>query len=175
MVSGHNYQSRLPTIRSAQWPATRAGRHISSRFPDSPIAVFAPSGQFQRYMGTGLEIGRAEGISVDADGCIWLADSVNHVCHKLGPSGELLLTLGSFEEPSDTGVDTNYDFGVSRFSTVRRRGGPLNGPTNLAIAPTGCLYVADGHWNCAVHKFREDGTLLESCDRRVTERVNSSS
>lgn len=136
--------------------------YIATRFTDHPVAVFNKDGEFQRYVGSGLEVGQVHGISVDGEGCIWLADSRNHVCRKLSPSGQLLMTLGSFEQPSNSGVDMNFDFGKSRYLTVKRRAGPFNGPTKLVTAPNGHLYAADGHWNSAVHRFAADGTLLGS-------------
>jgi len=41
-------------------------------------------------------------------------------------------------------------------------------PTNLAIAPTGEIFVADGYGNHRVHKFSSDGQLLLSWGRQGT-------
>ena len=43
--------------------------------------------------------------------------------------------------------------------TVERAAGPFNGCTNVAIAPNGDLYMADGYGNARVHCFSPDGTL----------------
>src|SRR5207248_6491697 len=46
--------------------------------------------------------------------------------------------------------------------TVRRAGPPFHYPTNLAVGPSGDLYVTDGYGNARVHRFAPDGRLLQS-------------
>ena len=58
-------------------------------------------------------------------------------------------------QPSDTGY-------VPRRSPVTRAAGPFNTVTNVAVAPDGELYVADGYGNARVHRFSADGRLLGS-------------
>jgi DNA-binding beta-propeller fold protein YncE len=57
--------------------------------------------------------------------------------------GELLSTLGSKGRPGEGGA-------------------PFNRPTNVAIAPSGEMYVSDGYGNSRVHKFSRGGELLLS-------------
>src|SRR5947209_2532895 len=66
------------------------------------------------------------------------------------------LTLGTSGRAADTGA-VGHDF-----RTIRRIGPPFNLPTNLALAPGGELYVADGYGNARIHKFSADGRLLFS-------------
>ena len=70
--------------------------------------------------------------------------------------GELLLTLGTRGRPSDTGYDG------AAYATIARAGPPFNRPTNLAVAPSGDLYVTDGYGNARVHRFAADGRLVRS-------------
>jgi sugar lactone lactonase YvrE len=51
---------------------------------------------------------------------------------------------------------------VHNVETVTTPAGPFNGCTNLTVAPTGDLYVADGYGNCRVHRFTADGELIAS-------------
>ena len=39
---------------------------------------------------------------------------------------------------------------------------PFNHPTDVAIAPGGDIYVSDGYASHRVHRFRSDGTLVQS-------------
>jgi DNA-binding beta-propeller fold protein YncE len=48
------------------------------------------------------------------------------------------------------------------FRTILRAGPPFHFPTNVAVAPDGGLYVADGYGNARVHRFSADGQLLLS-------------
>ena len=57
---------------------------------------------------------------------------------------------------SDTGA-TSMDF-----RTIRQAGPPFHYPTNLALAPDGSLYIADGYGNARVHRFSPDGRHLAS-------------
>ena len=62
-----------------------------------------------------------------------------HEVLKLSPDGRIVLTLG-------------------------QRGGPLrapfNHPADIAIAPNGDIYVADGYGNSSVHRFSAEGKHL---------------
>src|SRR5262249_26814979 len=48
------------------------------------------------------------------------------------------------------------------FRTIKRAAPPFHYPTNLALSPSGELYVSDGYGNACVHKFSPDGRLLFS-------------
>jgi DNA-binding beta-propeller fold protein YncE len=48
------------------------------------------------------------------------------------------------------------------FRTIVRSGPPFHYPTNVAMGPTGDLYVADGYGNARIHRFSADGRLLHS-------------
>ncbi len=65
------------------------------------------------------------------------------------------MTLG---EPGKA-ADTGYKIGVS---PVLRAAGPFHRVTNVAVLPSGDMYIADGYGNARVHKFSKEGKLLFS-------------
>jgi sugar lactone lactonase YvrE len=100
---------------------------------------------------------RTHGITIAPDDSVWCTDDAGHSVRKFTPDGRLLLALGdSAGKPSDTGYDG------SNLTTVARAGPPFNRPTNLAVAPSGDLYVSDGYGNARVHRFSPSGKLLAS-------------
>ena len=144
-----------------------------------PILEFAPDGTFVRAWGDGLfshgkvagvpPENRAPGASgysavygaagcqhcgahairVDPDGNVWVVDAPGHVIHKLSPSGELLMQLGTPGVSGD-GPDT------------------FNLPTDIAFAPDGDLYVSDGYGNARIVRFTSDGTYKAEWGSRGT-------
>lgn len=122
---------------------------------EHPVAVFSPEGDLLSRWGQGL-FARPHGVTIGADGSVYYVDDTDHTVKKYSHDGRLLMTLGKSGQQSDTGA-TTVDY-----RTIRRAGPPFNFPTNLAIASTGDLYVADGYGNSRVHKFSADGRLLFS-------------
>ena len=59
-------------------------------------------------------------------------------------------------QPSNTGA-TSIDF-----RSIKQAGPPFHFPTNLALSPTGDLYVSDGYGNARIHRFSPEGKLLHS-------------
>jgi sugar lactone lactonase YvrE len=120
-----------------------------------PIIVFDRRGQFLASWGEGL-FGRPHGITIGPDDAIYLTDDYAHIVLKSTTDGEVLMTLGTKDCPSDTGYDgTNY-------RTIKRPGGPFNKPTKVALSPSGELYITDGYGNCQVHKYDSEGQYLSS-------------
>ncbi|HEY2894692.1 MAG TPA: peptidyl-alpha-hydroxyglycine alpha-amidating lyase family protein [Pirellulales bacterium] len=120
-----------------------------------PIVIFDRDGNFLRSWGEGL-FARPHGITIDSAGCIYCTDDSGHCVRKFSPAGELLLTLGTPGVSSETGART------VDYRTIQRAAGPFNFPTNVAIAPTGELYVTDGYGNARVHRFSPEGHLIAS-------------
>ncbi len=120
-----------------------------------PVQVFDRDGAFLGSWGEDL-FARPHGLTVGPDDVVYCTDDAGHTVRKFTPEGQLLLTLGVAGTPSDTGAVGND------YRTVRRAGPPFNYPTNLAIAPSGDLYVTDGYGNARVHRFTSDGRLLLS-------------
>ncbi|GIS62421.1 MAG: hypothetical protein CM1200mP2_46460 [Planctomycetaceae bacterium] len=74
---------------------------------------------------------------------IFLTDGWGTASTSSIPGGKFQWTLGTPGVPRPPGV-------------------PFNRPTDLAIAPDGCLFVSDGYVNHKVHKFSPDGELIKS-------------
>ena len=122
---------------------------------EQPVRVFAPDGRFLHGWGAGV-FTAPHGIHIGPDDAVYCTDYCDHTVRKFTTDGELLMTLGVPGRFSDTGA-TSVDY-----RQIRRAAGPFNFPTNLAIAPEGELYVADGYGNARVHVFSPAGELLHS-------------
>jgi DNA-binding beta-propeller fold protein YncE len=119
------------------------------------VAVFTPEGKPLFAWGTGL-FTRPHGIWIGPNDALYLTDDLDHTVHKFTPEGERLWTLGTSGKPSDTGA-TSTDF-----RTIQRAGPPFHYPTNLALAPSGEMYISDGYGNARIHKYSAEGKLLFS-------------
>ncbi len=123
---------------------------------EHPLIVYGAGGDLVRSWGDGEFTPQAHGITAAPDGSLYCTDRDHHTVRQFTPEGRLLLTLGTPNTPSDTGADH------AAYRTVKHPGGPFNCPTNLAVAPSGDLYVSDGYSNCCVHRFSADGKLKQS-------------
>jgi hypothetical protein len=119
-----------------------------------PVIVFDKEGKFLNAWGEGLFKG-PHGIFIDRQDHLWLADDKDHTVHKFTTDGKRLMTLGE----SGRAADTGYRIGAS---PVLRAAGPFHRVTNVAVLPSGEMYIADGYGNARVHKFSADGALLFS-------------
>jgi len=126
---------------------TRSGSH--------PVMIFERDGRLADYWGGGQFV-RPHGIYIGPDDSVYLTDDQDHTVRKYTADGDLLLTLGTSGQPSDSGV-MNADY-----RTIQRAAAPFNLPTNVALAPDGSLYVSDGYGNCCIHRFAPGGSLLHS-------------
>jgi DNA-binding beta-propeller fold protein YncE len=122
---------------------------------EHPVIVFEPDGTFVRSWGEGVFV-RPHGITIGSGDEVWCTDDQDHTVRKFSADGKLLLTLGKSGQRTETGIE-----GMD-YRTIKTAGPPFNLPTNLAIAPSGELYVTDGYGNARVHKFSADGKLLFS-------------
>src|SRR5205823_6614231 len=68
---------------------------------------------------------------------------------KFTTDGKLLMAIGTRRETASDGS-------------------PFNHPTDVAVAPTGEIYVSDGYGAARVHKFAADGKHLLSWGTRGT-------
>lgn len=121
---------------------------------DHPVSVFSPDGAFLYSWGEG-DFTRAHGITI-VDDLVWCVDDLGHTVTKYTLDGKLLLTLGIRGQPSDTGA-TSIDY-----RTITHAGPPFHYPTDLAVHPSGDLYISDGYGNARVHRFSPAGELLHS-------------
>ena len=122
---------------------------------EHPVTIFDREGRFLGSWGAGL-FARPHGITIAPDDSVFCTDDFGHSVRKFTPDGQLLMTLGTHGVPSDTGA-TSIDY-----RTIRYVGPPFHFPTNVAIAPAGDLFIADGYGNARIHRFSADGRLLHS-------------
>lgn len=114
---------------------------------EPPILRFDLSGALVQSWGTGLFVW-PHGFHVDPEGNLWATDGRSedgkgHQVFKFNPSGQLLMKLGTAGVVG-TGPNT------------------FNGPTDVAVAKNGNIFVTDGHVNNRVVKFAKDGTFLDT-------------
>jgi DNA-binding beta-propeller fold protein YncE len=107
-----------------------------------PIQVYTPAGKLVRAWGDDT-IGSAHHIKIDKSGDVWVADIGLHIVRKFSPGGEVLLTLGT---PGKRGDDNTH----------------LHAPTDMAIGPTGEVFVADGYGNNRVVHFDAQGKFVKA-------------
>jgi hypothetical protein len=130
------------------WVFDRCGGGSCSNSPLNPIQKFDPSGKFVTSFGANL-FNQPHGLGIDRDGNVYASDQVTNngrgaVVIKFSPTGQILMILGHM------GMSGNgHDY--------------LNGPTDVAIAANGDIFVADGHGgttNDRIMKFSKDGRFL---------------
>jgi DNA-binding beta-propeller fold protein YncE len=80
-------------------------------------------------------------IRVGPEGNIWTANITEHVIRKYDTKGKLLLTLG---EPGVAGTDKGH----------------FDKPTDMAILPSGDIFVSDGYGNRRVVHFDANGKYV---------------
>jgi DNA-binding beta-propeller fold protein YncE len=100
-------------------------------------------------------------MGVGPDGAIYCTDDGNHTVRKFTRNGDLLLTLGTENEPSETGARPGLDI-FERISSITETSGPFNRPTGVTVLESGEIFVADGYGNARIHAFSPDGDLLDS-------------
>ena len=121
------------------WPVT-------GPMPDTPIAATTileldpQTGQLLHSWGDSLFI-MPHGLTIDRQNNVWVTDVGLHQVFKFSHEGKLLLSLG---EAKKAGKDAGH----------------FNKPTDVAIAPDGSFYVADGYGNSRIVKFSAEGKYL---------------
>ncbi len=128
-------------------------RILVLRRAEPPILEFDRAGKLLKQWGEGLFVW-PHGIRVDRDGNVWVADGRaengrGQQVFKFDRSGKLLMTLGT------KGVDGETP------ST-------FNGVCDVAIAANGDIFVADGHRNARIVKFKKDGTFVKAWGKKGT-------
>lgn len=109
--------------------------------PD-PIQVYTTEGQFIRTWGKDQFIDPHQ-LRIDHEGNVWVADFGQHIVQKYTPQGELLLTLGTRGE---SGADETHFYR----------------PTDMAVAPSGDIFVTDGYGNRRVVHFDKNGNFIKA-------------
>jgi DNA-binding beta-propeller fold protein YncE len=122
---------------------------------DQPrLIVYRADGSFLRSWGEDLFTDRTHGVTIGPDDHVYCVDEGSNCVYKFTPTGELRLTIGT----KGVAAATGYDGTLASITG----GPPFNRPTNVAVAPSGDLYVSDGYGNCKVHRFAAGGELIQS-------------
>ncbi len=108
---------------------------------DPPIIIFDGDGNFLGGWGDG-RLRDAHGIYIGPDDHLYVCNRDEHEVLKLTADGRIVLTLGHRGRPALQA--------------------PFNHPADVAVAPNGDIYVADGYGNSAVHRFSAEGRHLGS-------------
>jgi sugar lactone lactonase YvrE len=155
-----------PVENWAQLPAGIQWGQVISVKPDAhgnlwvfhrnepPILEFDASGKFLKSFGAGMFV-QPHGLEIDRDGNIWTTDQTakdgkGEQVIKFSPEGKVLMTLGK-AGVAGAGPDA------------------FNGPCDVAIAPNGDIFVADGHGadtNARVVKFSKDGKYIKEWGKK---------
>ncbi len=107
---------------------------------DTILALDPASGALLASFGAG-RFRIPHGLTLDGDDNVWGTDVGLHQVFTFSPEGELLLTLG---EAGRAGDDRSH----------------FDGPTDVAVAADGAVYVTDGYGNARVVKFSPQGAYL---------------
>jgi len=118
---------------------------------DHPIIIYDRDGRFLGSWGECDFTYHTPGITIGPDNMPYCTDDGNHTVRKFTAGGKLLMTLGTMNTPADTGYDGKD------YMTITRPQDAFNRPTNLAVAPSGDLYISDGYGNCRVHQLSPSG------------------
>jgi DNA-binding beta-propeller fold protein YncE len=108
----------------------------------TPVQVYDPAGKLVRAWGENV-FNSPHGLRIAPDGTVWVTDVRNHLVMQFTPEGKLLKTLGTRGVP---GCDRTH----------------FNLPTDMAVTPTGEVFVADGYGNHRVVHFDRDGKFVKS-------------
>lgn len=104
-----------------------------------PVVVLDGAGKVVRSWGKGL-FTTPHAIRIDPQGNVWTTDAASSMVYKFSPEGEMLLKIEVGGQPSPCG----------NFCSV----------TDIAFAPNGHLFVADGYRNARILEYAADGTKL---------------
>ncbi len=101
-----------------------------------PVIVLNQSGRIVRSWGKGM-FATPHAIRIDPQGNVWTVDAGNSVIYKFSPEGTTLLKIE-----------------VGGLPEVRSA---FRGTTDIAFAPDGQLFIADGYRNARILEFTPQG------------------
>ena len=110
-----------------------------------PVQCFSPQGQLL-HMWPASKLVSGHQIRVDRVGNVWIADYRGHCIRKFDKAGTPLLTIGT---PGEAGDDDRH----------------FNLPTDMAIAPSGDVFISDGYANNRVVHCDANGKFVKAWGR----------
>ena len=113
-----------------------------NRSPQPAVLIYDRDGTFLRSWGEDI-FKKPHGIWISPGDEIYVTDTVDHTVRKFSLSGELLMTLGTVDQPGSPGQ-------------------PFNRPTRAVLSQSGELYVSDGYGQSRVHRLTPDGEVIVS-------------
>ena len=119
-----------------------------------PIVVIDRGGQVLRSWGKGM-FTMPHSIRIDPQGNIWTTDAATSMVYKFTPKGQKLMEIAVGGTPSPC-VDQQI-FPESERTTAANN---FCGTTDVAFAPNGHVFVADGYANNRVLEYSADGRRL---------------
>lgn len=134
------------------WVAERCGKNSCAGSTLDPVLEFDKDGTLLKAFGAGMFI-FPHGICIDKDDNIWITDGqgkngIGHQAIKFSPDGKVLMRLGKAGTPGS---------GEGEFIA----------PNDVAVAPNGDIFVAEGHssggrapTNDRIQKFDKNGKFL---------------
>jgi gliding motility-associated-like protein len=122
-----------------------AGQKVRKITPAGIVTTLAGSGAigFVNAKGTAASFSSPNGLVIDADGNIYVADMNNHVIRKITQNGNVTTFAGSGKLGNADGQGTLASF---------------NAPTSLTIDATGNIYVVD-EFNNNIRKIDVNGAV----------------
>jgi len=109
---------------------------------DPAVWVFDYNGKLQRQWGANL-FTHPYDLVVDRFGYLWIIDRDANFIAKFTEDGKQLMTIGNKGVPGDNGSHDGF-----------------SGPTDVAIAKNGDIFVTDGYTNSRIVKFDKNGKFL---------------
>jgi hypothetical protein len=104
-----------------------------------PVIVLDGGGKVVRSWGKGMYT-TPHAIRIDPDGNVWTTDAASSMVYKFSPRGEVLLEIEVGGQPDPCGA----------FCST----------TDVAFAPNGHVFVADGYRNARILEYAADGTKI---------------
>ena len=128
-----------------------AGRVFAFTRAEPPVIELDTAGKVLKTWGEKMFVW-PHGMRIDRNGFLWITDGrarngIGQQVFKFTRDGQLVMTLGTKGVAGD-GPDT------------------FNGVTDVAVAPNGDIFVADGHVNARIVKFSKDGTFIKTWGKK---------
>lgn len=110
--------------------------YVCVRGMETPVVVFDKDRNLLRGIGRGMGIENPHCVHIDQEENIWLIDCSRHIIYKLDQDDNVIMTLGVRDQPCFESGVINGDY-----KTIKRPGGPFNGPTRLDTTEEGDIFM----------------------------------